>query len=129
MSHPGSGWQNLVDQLNSFNNIEIESMGFEYHYFDDTNQLVSRPHKTSNSLSIWGDVILHNHQFTCETLLNQSYFIFWDNKNFDSDEWSGYVDTESYYRLRLFGMKRYYEMAQRSLWNPSYDDLVTFFKI
>ncbi len=128
MTHPGSGWQQFVEQLNADPRIEISISDFEYHHPDDVELLVKQPHKTCNSRSIWGDVLLHNQQFTCQSLLNQSYFIFWSS-DFDPKhpEWQAYSYAEIYYRLRLSGMNQYFHRATKALWNPAPGDLPTFF--
>ena len=105
MSHPGSDWQNLVKELNLDPRIEISMSGFEHHHIFDVDYLTKQPHKSNNSLSIWGDVILHNHQFTCQS----------------------YSDAENYYKIRLYGMRSYYRRAQKALWNPVFEDVTKFF--
>lgn len=128
MTHPGSGWQKLAEALNKDPRIEIALNNLEYHHFNDVDYLTQQPHKSDNSLSIWGDVILHNHIFTCRTLLKSSYFIFW-HSDFDPThpEWSGYTDAETYYRLRVSGMIQYSRMAAKTIWNPVLGDLPFFF--
>ena len=128
MTHPGSGWQKLVDVLNSDPRIEITVTGLEYHHPDDTDYLTRQTHKTRNSAAIWGDVLLHNHQFTCQSLLDHSYFIFL-NSGFDAShpEWKAFTDADHYYRLRLSGMSQYFHRATKAIWNPVPGDLPTFF--
>jgi hypothetical protein len=129
MTHLGSGWQNTVNILNSDPRIEISMTGLQYHHPDDIDFLTRQPHKSSNSVAIWGDVILHNHNFTCQSLFNDSYFVFL-NSEFDINhsEWKGYTDSEIYYRMRLFGMNQYFRRAVKSIWNPKIGDFVEFFK-
>ena len=128
MTHPGSTHQHIVDSLNSDPRIEIFQLDQEYHHPDDLKLLVKNPHKSSNSRSIWGDVLLHNHQFTCQSLLTNCHFIFWDS-GFDKDhpEWKAYSDALIYYRLRRSGMIQYFHRATKKLWNPAPGDLPTFF--
>lgn len=128
MSHPGSDWQNLVKELNLDPRIEISMSGFEHHHIFDVDYLTKQPHKSNNSLSIWGDVILHNHQFTCQSLFKHSYFIFLDSgfKECHND-WKSYSDAENYYKIRLYGMRSYYRRAQKALWNPAFEDINKFF--
>lgn len=128
MTHPGSGWQELVKTLNSDNRIDVFTTDTVYHHPDDFNYLTKQIHKTSNSASIWGDVILHNHNFTCQNYFNHSYFIFWHSEfNHKHQEWKAYTNAEAYYRLRVAGMIQYFHRATKSLWNPVPGDLLTFF--
>lgn len=128
MTHPGSGWKKLVDVLNSDPRIDVSITGLEYHHPDDMDHLTRQPHKTANSAAIWGDVLFHNHQFTCQSFFNHSYFVFLD-AGFDAShpEWKSYTDADHYYRLRLSGMSQYFHRAAKSIWNPVPGDLLTFF--
>lgn len=128
MTHPGSKWKDLVADLHLIQRIEVYQTGFSYNHPDDADFLTRQPHRMSNSASIWGDVLFHNHAFTCASLLSHSYFIFLDS-GFDSchPEWLSYTDAKIYYRLRVSGMIQYFHRATKSIWNPSYGDLLTFF--
>jgi hypothetical protein len=128
MTHPGSGWQTVFSELNLNPRIEIFTTDNDYNHPDDVNQLTKEIHKSSNSSSIWGDVILHNHKFTCQNYFKHSYFIFWYSE-FDPKhaEWKAYTNAYPYYRLRTAGMIQYFHKATKSLWNPAPGDLLTFF--
>ena len=128
MTHPGSGWQKLFSDLNSYSNIEVFDTNESYRHPDDFGYLTRKIHKNSNSASIWGDVILHNHKFTSQSYFNHSYFIFW-HSSFDPKhtEWKAYTNAEAYYRLRVAGMIQYFHRATKSLWNPVPGDLPPFF--
>jgi len=124
MTHPGSGWQNLVNILNSDPRIEISMTGLEYHHPDDIDYLTRQPHKSSNSVAIWGDVLLHNQNFTCQSLFNHSYFIFLQSEfDVNHPDWKSYTDAFSYYRLRLSGMNQYFRRASKTMWNPVVEEI------
>lgn len=129
MTHPGSGWQKFVDVVNTDSRIEVYQTGYEYTHPDDLEHLLRHPHKLSNRMAIWGDVLLHNQSFTCRSLCPHSYFLFWSS-GFDAQhpEWTPFgVYAETYYRLRLSGMTQYFHRAAKALWNPAPGDLPAFF--
>lgn len=129
MTHPASDWEHVFDFLNGISNVQILSTKNQYCFIDDIYKLTNKHHKTDNSLSIWGDVILHNHQFTCDFMFEKSYFIFW-HKEFDKchSDWLQYQDALVYYKIRTFGMKSYYNRCNKALWNPDFKELEYFLK-
>lgn len=120
MTHPGSGWQALSDTLNQLPHVEVFNTGFDYHHPDDLRMLTRNVHKRDNSVAVWGDILLHNQNFTCEALCDCCQFIYW-SAPFDPNhpEWKPYgVYASTYYQYRLAGLVEYHRKTG-GLWNPN----------
>lgn len=120
MTHYGSGWEELVGKLDSYKNIECYCTNISYKHPEDLYYLISQPHKTNNSFSIWSDVIFHNKDFVHD-LCQYFQFIYWCKEfNPTHPELIEYGSRAfDYYRYRLDGMKRYYHYTSQGIWNPS----------
>ena len=118
MTHPGSGYETVVSALNSLPCVEMHHRSVPYRHPDDVFNLFALPHKQNNVLSIWGDVLLHNHLFSCDILYESCFFIFWSTK-FDAQhpDWSAYTDAKNYHQYRLAGLKESYNRAKNATWN------------
>jgi hypothetical protein len=113
MTHLGSGWEALSDALASHPRIDCFHTGMAYDHYDRIEQLVSNSHKDSRSNSLWADIILHNHSFTCKPLINISKFVYLLREPRESLAEiiaTGKYDMEMasrYYRYRLRGLCEY----------------------
>lgn len=127
MTHLGSKWEDLSQILEKDRRIQVYQTGNSYHHPDDVSVLLSNPHKTSNSASVWADVIFYNHDFTMKNMCDHYKFIFWSRPFSECEDQIrkryGYGKTEAkdYWDYRMYGLNKYYSRCKNSLWNPDLD--------
>lgn len=124
MTHLGSGWRKLYNFLNTHPKIMCFSTGATYDYFDCINtNLTIHKHKLGNASAVWGDVILHNKDFTCPILSKKAVFIYWVTPFQECDRELP-IDKDwamPYYQNRLFGLTAYRKRTPKAVWNPELD--------
>lgn len=121
MTHLGSDWQNLVKYLLKSPNFDFFQTNHAYKHPEDLEVLTNHIHRRNNASAIWGDVILHNQNFTCLSLCKHCRFVYWI-KPFNPDhEELNMCDPKSYYEYRLSGLYGYFRRT-KSIVNPPLDD-------
>lgn len=111
MTHPDSGWEELVEALEEHPSIQCFQTDHGYHHPDDLEVLTDHIHKKDNSAAVWATVILDNKDFTCRALAKCCNFIYWEKS-----------PTE----YRLSGMKQWHKRTG-GLCNPLLSDMKTVF--
>lgn len=119
MTHPGSGWQELVDRLYTDRRFDFFQTGHSYHHPEDLDVLFNHKHRHENSASIWCDLLLRNEQFTSRALCECCGFVYWIKPlDVTAQEYRGIMDTETAYAFRLQGLNLYLRRTPRALCNP-----------
>lgn len=119
MTHLGSGWQEVVTWLKRDPKFDFFQTDTEYHHPGDLVVLFKQPHRRINAAAVWGDVVLHNKDFTCRALCDVATFVFWcrplDMANAELD---GIADKKGYYSSRVGCLREYFHKVKRGFWNP-----------
>lgn len=121
MTHLGSGWEKLAAALEQNSRFQVFETGQSYHHPEDTKLLESQIHRVDNAVSVWVDVVLHNKDFTMKRLWNYYRFIFWSCPFEECQESLRlrFGDrAESYWHIRMRGLREYHRRCVGSLWNP-----------
>lgn len=118
VSHFCSRSFELISFLNKNPRIEIQTSGLSYDHPSVLEHLFNKGHKLDNAAAIYGDHILHNHNFSSKAFYNFSKFIYvirsaksslkefmYEKKDYSA------VEAGKYYAFRL---RRMYEMAKNT---------------
>ena len=69
VSHVGAGAEIFITQvLNENPRLDILTHGRVYEHPSDLDALFLHPHKLTNTAAIYGDLLLHNVNFSCSNL-------------------------------------------------------------
>lgn len=113
MSHLGSGYEQLFENLCEIEHIDGFETGSSYAHPDDLSVLTENIHKNDNVKAVYLDSLLFNHSLTSSTLCETCKFIFMvrepsgtlrelvDNHNFSE------AAAVRYYCLRIGGIHQY----------------------
>lgn len=112
-THIGSGYDDLFNALDTHPRIDGFKSDMSYDHYDKIEALVSNPHKYNKSNSIWMDLLLHNHSFTCKAIMSICKFVYLmrePRESLSAIIATGQYDAERaarYYRYRLSGLCEY----------------------
>lgn len=130
VSHLGSGYENLIYSLNKNERIDIKSLQLSYAHPEVLEYLYESGHKLDNSASFYGDLILFNKNFSCNSFYKFSKFIFFINSPLISLNEickTDKLNEKAAFRYYSFRLRRIYEMAVNSNNNfvfITHDDLI-----
>ena len=115
ISHIGANAETFVTHiLNENPRIDILTTGLVYKHPTDIDSIAYGPHKLNNSAAIYGDLLLHNTNFSCPNLYPVCKFIYIIREAGDAlneDTFYPRKYKEAYYRFRL---RRLFEMARNT---------------
>ena len=115
VSHVGAGAETFITQvLNENPRLDILMTGRSYEHPSDLDALFVYPHKLNNTAAIYGDLLLHNINFSCPSLHKICKFIYIIREakpSLNENLMHPRKYQEAYYRFRL---RRMYEMARNT---------------
>ena len=75
-THIGSEYERLQQAMIADSRIDGFNTDVSYDHYDKIETLLSNPHKNNKSNSIWMDILLHNHNFSCKPLIKICKFVY-----------------------------------------------------
>jgi hypothetical protein len=118
-SHLGANYDALVGALNQNPRIHIRNTRSTYECIGDVEHLISLGHKQRNLISVYGDLLLYNYQFSCKSLMKFCKFIYLirdarSSLNYILANMSTHYSPLTAWRYYAYRLRRMCEMAKKT---------------